>query len=236
MRGKKLFSYAFTACAVCAFVIFLSSCATRGLVPRSADPDFPFPESEVYAPAKLTRLQKTVVEGGLSLVGRKELVVHGVWYPSDCTGVVRAAYAFAGVDLAYRFSRYAGNGVRRLYLTLRDEGLLYAVRYPAPGDLIFWDDTYDADRNGRADDEFTHVGLVTAVDAEGTISYLHYNYRTGPVVERMNLFHPEEETLAVEGVQVPINSPMRMRSAPKIARTNAAQLFRVFGKAYDLPL
>lgn len=211
----------------------LSSCSSRGVSPAK-DSAYPLPEKESYAPSNPSKLQETVVTGGLSLVGKSQLVVNGIRYPMDCTGVVRAAYAFGGVDLAYKFSAYAGNGVRRLYLTLRDEGLLYATRYPAPGDLVFWDDTYDANGNGKADDNLTHVGLVTKVDADGTISYLHHNYRRGPVVERMNLIHPADEVLFVKGVSVPINSPLRMRGSPPGPGTTAGELFRVFGMGYKL--
>ncbi|NLJ46061.1 MAG: CHAP domain-containing protein [Treponema sp.] len=212
----------------------LVSCAVRGREPSARDAAYPFPEAETYAPAVPSKLQATVVAGGLSLVGKTELVVNGIRYPMDCTGVVRAAYAFGGVDLAYRFAFYPGNGVARLYGTLRDAGLLYSTRYPAPGDLVFWDDTYDANGNGRADDPLTHVGMVVGVDAEGTVSYLHHNYRRGPVVERMNLIHPGAETLFVKGVYVTVNSPLRMRGSPPGPGTTAGELFRVFGAAYKL--
>ena len=212
----------------------LASCAGRRSVPHERDAAYPFPDRETWAPAELTKLQAEVVAGGLGLVGKSELVVNGIRYPMDCTGLMRAAYAFGGVDLAYRFPFYAGNGVQRLYLTLRDSGLLYATRYPAPGDLIFWDDTYDANGNGRADDQLTHVGMVVEVDGEGTISYLHYNYRRGPVVERMNLVRPDIEILVVKGGAVTFNSPLRMRGSPPGPGITAAELFRVFGKAYRL--
>lgn len=212
----------------------LASCAGRGRAPSAKDAAYPFPERETYAPAEPSKLQTAVVSGGLTLVGKSELVVNGVRYPMDCTGVVRAAYAFGGVDLAYRFAFYGGNGVRRLYMTLRDGNLLYSTRYPAPGDLVFWDDTYDANGNGKADDELTHVGLVVEVDAEGTVSYLHYNYRRGPVVERMNLIHPGVEAFFVKGVSVTVNSPLRMRGSPPGPGTTAGELFRVFGAAYEL--
>jgi hypothetical protein len=212
----------------------LASCASPDLPPPARDAAYPFPEREVFIQEEPSELQKTVVKGGLSLVGKKELVVNGKHYPMDCTGVVRAAYAFGGVDLAYRFSDYSGNGVSRLYLTLRDSGLLYAVRYPAPGDLIFWDNTYDRNGNGRADDDLTHVGLVVSVEPDGTISYLHYNYRLGPIVEKMNLLHPNDAYLFTKGASTLANSPMRKRGSPTILETNSAQLFRVFGMGYKL--
>lgn len=189
------------------------------------------PPSETYSPAQLSAAQKSIVDGGPSLVGKASLVVNGKTYPNDCTGVVRAAYAFANIDLAFRFGSYAGNGVRRLHETLLDKGLLYATRYPAPGDIVFWDNTYDANGNRKADDEFTHVGVVIAVEPDGAALYLHYHYRLGPIIERMNLVTPDDETL-IDGK--PANAALRMRNSPPGPGSNAAQLFRILGKGYEL--
>lgn len=190
------------------------------------------PETEAYGLSPITEPQRLIAEGGASLVGMKTLSVNGVTYPNDCTGLVRAAYAFASIDLARDFGRYAGNGVRRLYETLKGESLLYAVRYPMPGDLIFWDNTYDANGNGIADDELTHAGVVISVEADGSIRYLHYNYKSGPVIERMNLTRPE---LGSGDDGLPVNSALRMKDSPGVSGSNAAQLFRVFGRGYLLP-
>ncbi len=208
--------------AVAISVAMASSCVTARL-PRGPA-EYPMPAAETFRPATISEAQRLVADGGRSLEGKRPLIVAGVTYPSDCTGLVRAAYAFASIDLAYRFDDYAGNGVRRLYATLKDADLLYAVRYPAPADLIFWDDTYDADGNGRAGDELTHVGVVLSVDPDGSVEYLHYHYRLGPVIERMNLSRPDD----------PGNATLRMRGSPAGPGTNAAQLFRVFGKGYGL--
>jgi cell wall-associated NlpC family hydrolase len=201
-----------TLCALLTLGLF--SCA--GFPSRATESVAAFgaaamPESETFIPAPLSAAQKSIVDGGSSLVGKASLVVNGKTYPNDCTGLVRAAYAFAEIDLAFRFGSYAGNGVRRLHETLLDEGLLYATRYPAPGDIVFWDNTYDANGNRKADDEFTHVGVVIAVEPDGAALYLHYHYRLGPIIERMNLVTPDDESL-IDGK--PANAALRMRNSP----------------------
>lgn len=210
------------------FVFFFS-----GFGCRTVFPDNSFSGARpIFSTASYEgEIQRKAVEGGISLVGKKVLRVNGVTYPNDCTGVVRAAYAFANMDLAFRFSSYTGNGVKRLFLTLEDEGLLYSVDFPQPGDLIFWDNTYDANENGLADDELTHVGMVVSVDSQGSISYLHYNYSKGPVIERMNLLKPGDDEKDARGL---LNSPLRMKTAPKVIGSGSASLYRIFGKAYEL--
>lgn len=199
----------------------------KGLAPYLA-----LPASESYAPATLTGAQERIVSGGRSLVGKRPIVVNGRSYPDDCTGVARAAYAFAGVDLAAAFNRYGGNGVRRIYLTVKDAGLLYATRYPAPGDLVFWDNTYDMNGNGKADDEFTHVGVVLSVSPDGGVEYLHHHYRLGPVIERMNLARPDDQGAHPDGGRV--NAFMRMRGSPAGPGETSAELLRALARGWLL--
>jgi hypothetical protein len=214
--------------AICLGV--LTSCIT-GPWPRTRDPVPLLAKGDAYQEPAPSRIREAIVSGGLSLVGKDTLIVKGVTYPADCTGVVRAAYAFADIDLAYRFGRYEGNGVRRIYLTLHDQGLVYASSFPVPGDIIFWDNTWDANGNKVADDELTHLGLVVASDPDGSISYLHYHYRLGPTVEAMNLLQPDLD-VAKDGSR--INAALRMRGSPPGPGSNAAQLFRAFGRGYEL--
>lgn len=180
----------------------------------------------------LMETRQKIVEGGLSLVGKTKLVVHGKTYSNDCTGVVLASYAFGNIDLSLHFPKHSGNGVRRIFYTLNDENLLYKVEYPVAGDVIFWDNTYDANGNGLVDDEFTHVGLVVDVAADGLISYLHHHYRLGPIVEYMNLLLPDRE---YDDTGRRINSALRMRGLSGDIGTNAAQVFKIFGQGWRLP-
>ncbi len=89
--------------------------------------------------------------------------------------------------------RYGGGGVRSFYAELQAMSALHHDLYPRPGDVVFWDNTYDANGDGDlTDDPLTHVGLVVAVDADGTIHYEHEHLRKGVIVEVMNLLHPDE--------------------------------------------
>jgi hypothetical protein len=147
---------------------------------------------------------------------------------------VLAIYWYAGIDLAHDFGRYSGNGVVRLYRTLRDASLLYTTREPILGDLVFWDDTYDADGDGAWDDPLTHVGMVVETRADGTIGYVHLNYRRGIVVEWMNLREPDVHQRTKNGTVTIVNSPIRMAEAGTLHpdRWLAGQLYRVLGMGY----
>jgi len=174
------------------------------------------------------------VEGALSLLGKDVILVKGKSFPNDCTGVVRAAYWYAGVDLARDFDKYSGNGVTRIYKTLEAAALLYRTESPLPGDLIFWDNTYDRNEDGEWNDPLTHIGIVVAVSGEGQIEYVHANYSKGIILEYMNLKDPDTTVKTVFGNTMDINSAMRLRGQVVNELWLSSHLLREFGMAYLL--
>lgn len=193
------------------------------------------PEKKEEPGNKYTELQQKLVEGAYAILGQKELNINGKHFNVDCTGTVLAAYYYAGIDLAKDFAKYTGNGVKRLYDYLEANELLYKTKSPAPGDIIFWDDTYDKNGDGKWNDPLTHTGMVVSITEDGEIEYLHENYKKGIILEKMNLQDPDTYQKSIDGEMVIINSPMRMRSAPKGPKWLASQLMRIFGMGYKLP-
>lgn len=64
---------------------------------------------------------------------------------------------------------------RTLWADAKRDGRL--VEAPRPGDLAFFDHTYDANGNGRVDDELTHVAVVVGVEDDGTVEMIHFGSR-----------------------------------------------------------
>ena len=183
----------------------------------------------------LTDIQLRILAAAAELLRTQNFVVDGHRYSCDCTGVVLVIYHRAGLRLIDLFPGYSGNGVQVLNGIAGDRGLLYASNYPAPGDLIFWDNTYDKNHDTLWNDGLTHVGLVLDVDDEGNIDFVHYDYRDGVVRARMNLLHPEMYTND-DGTLV--NSPMRMASHRYLNPSEwlSGQLFRVLAAMYRIEM
>ena len=203
-------------------VVALSSCATsRGVQELPGHP-----RQSVRA------RQELLVQAAHDLIGVDQLFVGDAEYDTeDCTATVLAAYAAAGINLGAKFHRYRGNGVSRLYQMMRAHRLYYRANRrtrPAPGDVVFFDNTFDRNGNRRWDDKLTHMALVVAVDRHGTISYLHHHVRRGVIIEQMNLRHPDAPEL---------NAPLRQKGSPRdgSGRYLASHLVRGFGRAYLLP-
>lgn len=208
-----------------AILILLTGCISydSGYTPAAT-------EFHAYPTTGLSDVQRRLVLGAERVLTSQRLVVDGVRYNADCTGVVLAIYASAGIDLLSPLSGYSGNGVARLNSYLEDLGLLYSTPIPAPGDLIFWDNSYDRNGDGRWNDRLTHVGMVVSVDEEGTVTYVHHNYRKGVVLAKMNLLTPD---LVVQG-EKRINSAMRMRDGRSYPKWLSSHLYRELGQGWRI--
>jgi cell wall-associated NlpC family hydrolase len=133
--------------------------------------------------------RETVLATARALVGKSQLKAGGQAYPNDCTGLVEAAYAQAGLSLKGNV-KPGDNGVTALYRYALNHGRVYNGGRPVPGDLVFFRETYDQNRDGRRNDGLTHVGIVDQVDADGTVTVIH-RVKRGVVRYRMNLAKPQ---------------------------------------------
>lgn len=207
-------------------MLFLEACAT-------APPRVP---SQAAGPAAKQgeEIRRKLAEGGRYVLGKQELIIRGKRFNLDCTGTVLAIYYYAGIDLARDFNKYTGNGVTRLYKSLEANKLLYDTRYPVTGDIIFWDNTYDRNEDGRWNDPLTHMGMVMNVYKNGEVEYVHLNYRKGIIIENMNLREPEIHQRMEKGQMRIVNSPMRMKRSGVAHPENwlSGQLFNIFGMGY----
>jgi cell wall-associated NlpC family hydrolase len=151
-------------------------------------------QDQVTAP--LSADEKAVLASAKTLLGQPpdaSVNVNGRAFTLDCIGTVSAIYYGVNVDVQRDFSRYDGNGVNRLYQSLKALKGLHRDQYPRPGDVIFWDNTWDANGDGNlSNDPRTHAGVVISVDDDGTIHYEHEHVRKGVIVETMNLLHPDD--------------------------------------------
>jgi len=140
-------------------------------------------------------------------------------YRADCSGFVDAVYARAGMDIQ-------GN-TRSYWAEARSAGAIHKRKSPAPGDLVFFDNTYDRDKDGRLDDELTHVGVVLDVDSQGTIRVAHDGTSKGRTILFMNLRNP---SVASDNNGNVLNSYLRRRTSGDRAGTKylAGELFRGF--------
>ncbi|MCI0569615.1 MAG: CHAP domain-containing protein [Myxococcaceae bacterium] len=158
----------------------------RRVTPAAAPRPLPPPEPS-RLPA-LTGSRDEVLARARALVGKQRLSLDGRDYPATCDGLVLAAYAPTGLSLSAA-ARSGDNAVTALYRLAQARGRLFRDEAPAPGDLAFFRDTYDLNRDGRSNDGLTHVGIVESVDGDGTVAVIHHVSR-GVARYHMNPAHP----------------------------------------------
>ncbi len=178
-------------------------------------------------------LRARIVARARAFLGRRgPFQAAGERFNGDCSGFAQAVYAAEGIDLRGRMQRAAPRergGARAAWLAARaDGGVFGAEASPEPGDLVFWHDTYDRNRNGKADDPFTHVGIVEHVE-DGTVTFLHRGGK-GVAWGAMTLGR-RRHARAPDGRR--LNSVLRAPSHPVKSGGLASQLFAGYARVGD---
>ncbi len=128
---------------VCAFAVSLSGCATMfgssapswewDATERPADqPAYRTPE-QISQP--LDGDETAVIASARTLVGRppdSTVMVKGRTFVLDCIGTVSAIFYGVDIDVQRDFRSYGGNGVNRLYQSLKALRGLHRDLYPRP--------------------------------------------------------------------------------------------------------
>jgi len=168
---------------------------------------------------------RTVLDTATYMLGQDRPTVDNRPYRADCSGFIEAAFSKTAVRLIAT-SASGGSSSEHMYRTLKEAGRLRADRKLRPGDLVFFHNTWDRNRNGLRDDLFSHVGLVDRVASDGTVSFFHFV--SGRVTRgTMNLRHPGEARDPETGKTW--NSPIRRGGG----RVFAGQLFFRGGHPLD---
>lgn len=131
-----------------------------------------------------------IVHTATQLIGATTIDVHGRRIAYDCAGVTRAVFLDHGIDLYDSgVSDPNANGVRLIYAHMRQHGTLHHGPVAHPGDLVFFNNTWDYNGDGKANDLLTHVGIVERQEPDGTVVFIS---RVAGAVERyhMNLALP----------------------------------------------
>lgn len=140
------------------------------------------------APRPASTAGKQIAARATQLIGVRSLRSVDASVPDDCTGLVRLAYEKAGIELMQGPGGFGHNGVTFLYGRARKLGALHRER-PKPGDIAFFRETYDRNRDGRRNDGLTHVAVVERVEPGGQVVLVHRGSK-GVARTRMNLKHP----------------------------------------------
>lgn len=210
----------------------LSGCASTGRQPvqdkRSVIPTMGARGAHCCAMAKGVPRQMALAKTAVRFVGQPQIQVGGRDYAPDCSGFVRGVYATQRVDLYGGLGELdGGNGVGRIFTHVMEHGRIHYGPTVHPGDLVFFHNTWDFNRDGLPNDPLTHVGVVEKVDVDGTVVFVS-SVSAGIKRYRMNLKHPDTHRTADGRV---LNDFLRRKHMSDTRGTYylAGRLFAAFG-------
>lgn len=173
-------------------------------------------------------LSLQVADYALSYIGNTHVPsVKGQLFNHDCSGFVSAMYYQYDINLIQDIDKVEQRSGYNLTSTIYD-----AQRYqnrilnieenkPLPGDIIFFNYTYDRNFNGLNDDKLTHIGIVVEVSEDNTIYFIHHiNPTLGIRIDKLNLDHPADPNLNAKIVS--------QGNGPKLAGELVEGFARVF--------
>lgn len=174
-----------------------------------------------------------IVQSAARLVGARTVEMDGRRIEYDCAGVTRAIFLKHGIDLYdSQTTDHRANGVRLIHNHIRQHGSLYRGPAARPGDLVFFDNTWDFNHDGKANDPLTHVGIVERQDRDGTITFIS---RVAGTIQRyhMNLGLPHMHRTADGKI---VNDHLRRKDSgdPVAAGYLTGELFAGFGSRMGL--
>ena len=140
--------------------------------------------------AEATSRRAAIVQTAVRLVGATTIHIKGRRIANDCAGVTRAIFLEHGIDLYDSTAPDPkANGVKLIHRHVNRHGKLHQGPAVRPGDLVFFDNTWDYNGDGMANDTLTHVGIVERQENDGTIVFIS---RVAGAIERyrMNLALP----------------------------------------------
>ena len=207
-------------------------CAATGRQPlqdeRSVIPALGTRGSHCCAMARGVPRQAELAKTAVRFVGQSRVQVGGRNYTPDCSGFVRGVYASQRVDLYDGLGELdGGNGVGRIFTHVVQHGRIHYGPTVHPGDLVFFHNTWDFNRDGLPNDPLTHVGVVEKVELDGTVVFVS-SVSAGIERYRMNLKHPDSHKASDGRV---LNDFLRRKHIGDVRGTYylAGQLFAAFG-------
>ena len=172
--------------------------------------------------------QQALARAAVGFLGKSRIEVSDRRFTFDCSGLARGVYVTQGIDLYDGLGELdGGNGVGRIYAHVVQQGRIHYGPTVHPGDLVFFHNTWDFNRDGGFNDPLTHVGVVEWVEHDGTVVFVS---RVSGGIERyrMNLKMPDTHRTTDGRV---LNDFMRRKELrdPEATQYLTGQLFAAFG-------
>jgi hypothetical protein len=130
---------------------------------------------EATEPQTITR--RTPISLELATAARHYVDQAPKGFRADCSGFVEAILTRVGIPVY--------GSVAHMFDAATQLDAVHHNPQPYVGDLVFFHNTYDRNKNGKQDDQYSHIAVVVDVEPDGTIVMAHHGSKRSYI--RMNL-------------------------------------------------
>ncbi|MCA9523567.1 MAG: hypothetical protein KC609_21475 [Myxococcales bacterium] len=167
--------------------------------------------------------RRGVVAEAVKRIGQRE---------SDSARFVLAVLAANRVQLP---TKGKGSAIQAMYYALKKRSQVYDRDLPLPGDLVFFHNTEDRNRDNRNNDWYSMIGVVEKVGADGTISFIAPHFGTIKRIP-LNLRRPQVRRDEKTGQLVNAFLRVKRMDDPEYTQYLAGELYAGFGTLFRAPL
>lgn len=178
-------------------LVFFTGCSQKEITPVE--------EPKVIAEEKPTYVEQKEDE---DLLIRKKIVENAIKYLNkddghDCSGFVdlvntQSGQAFYNSDELYKHFDNT-NRSKAIFNLMKTDKKLVTTILPKVGDLVFFEDTLHNTKRKVGSLNITHVGIVTKVDSDATVHFIH-NIQGKNRVDQLNTKYSDYQVLSGKNV------------------------------------
>jgi len=131
------------------------------------------PLEKKYDNEQINQIRQNIAQLAIQSIGLKSFIADSRSFLYDCSGFVFYIFYKCGIDLtSYIVDQTPLGGVHQLYLIAKNYFSISEISFNI-ADVIIFNNTYDRNKNGKEDDLFTHVAIITEIKDDGTIVFVH---------------------------------------------------------------
>lgn len=208
-------------------IFLLSGCSQKEVVVLDAPQVKQEEKAEIEPDTKALEeaaLRSTIVQSALRYLHKSS--------GRDCSGFVELVN-FQNEEPYYKSSELAdyydnANRSKAIFNIMKVKNRVFDKESPKVGDLVFFEDTLQKSKRKIGSLNITHVGIVTQVDSDGTIHFIH-NIQGKNRIDQLNIKFAETQNLGTKN----INSYLKRCNA-KIPKEECLSSY--FFSAFAAPL
>lgn len=151
-------------------LLFLTGCSQKEIVAVQIEPQAPVIAEIKPIEDEELPIRRAIVESALKYLNKND--------GQDCSGFVDLVNsdtneAFYKSDMLYKYFDNT-NRSKAIFNIMKDENKLVTNILPKIGDIVFFSDTLQRTRRKVGSFNITHIGIVTEVNEDGTVHFIHH--------------------------------------------------------------